>query len=88
MCKLDTFSALYSVPRQDFVGASPLFSGCTFLSAFLSRRVSGENRGGAAEILSRVGVEHGERIQSTHPRVGLGPSFPIRDVRCMHGVSC
>jgi hypothetical protein len=41
------------------------------LSAFGPRRVSGEQQGGAAEILSRGGVEHGERAQSAHPRVGL-----------------
>ena len=61
--RLSTFSLLYPDPRQDFGSASPLFSGCTSLSAFLPRRVSGEQRGGAAEILSRIGVEQGERIQ-------------------------
>ena len=39
------------------------------------RRVFGEQRGGAVEILSRDGVEHGQRTQSTHSRVGLGPIF-------------
>ena len=34
---------------------------------FLPRRVSGEQRGGAAEILSWIRVEHGERTQSTDP---------------------
>ena len=42
---------------------------------FWPRRVSGEQRGGAAEILSQGGVEHGERTQSAHPRVGLGLIF-------------
>ena len=37
---------------------------------FLPRRVSGEQRGGAAEIPSRIGVEQGERTQSTDPPVG------------------
>ena len=54
---------------------------------FLLRRVSGEQRGGAAKILSRNGVEHGERTQSTHPRVGLGPSLPIRDVGGFNAVN-
>ena len=34
---------------------------------FLPRRASREQRGGAAEILSRTGLEHGERTQSTDP---------------------
>ena len=34
------------------------------------RRVSGEQRGGAAEILSRIGVGQGERTRTTGPRVG------------------
>jgi hypothetical protein len=46
---------------------------------FLPRRVSGEQRGGAVEILSRAGVEHGERTQLRIRRL-LGPSIPIRDV--------
>ena len=74
MCRLGTFSMFYPVPRQDFGGASPLFSGAHSLG-YLLRRVSEEQRGGAAEILSRNGVEHGERTQSRHPRVGLGPIF-------------
>ena len=74
MCRLGTFSMLYPISRQNFGSASPLFSGCTF-SRVLPGRVSGEQRGGAAEILSRNGVEQGERTQSTHPRVGLGPIF-------------
>ena len=67
MCRLSTLFMLYPVPRQDFGGASLLFSGCTILSAFLAGRVSGEQRGGAAEILSQFGVDRGERTQSTHP---------------------
>jgi hypothetical protein len=50
----------------------------------MPRRVSGEQRGGTAKILSRIGIEHGECTQSTHPRVGLGPSLPIREIgECM-----
>ena len=41
----------------------------------LPRRVFVEQRGAAAKILSRNGVEHGERTQSTHIRVELGPIF-------------
>ena len=41
-------------------------------------RVSGEQRGGAAEILSRIGVEQGERTQSTDPAAARSP--PSRDV--------
>src|SRR4051812_25603583 len=70
MCRLGTLSTVYPEPRQDFGRASLLFSGCTILSAFLAGRVSGEQQGGAAEILSRFGVDRGECIQSTHPRVG------------------
>ena len=33
---------------------------------------SGEQQGGAAEILSRNGVEHEQRTQSTHPRAVRG----------------
>ena len=36
---------------------------------FLPRRVSGEQRGGAAEILCCIGVEQGEHTQSTDPAV-------------------
>ena len=49
-------SMLYSDPRQSFGSISLLFSGYTI---FLPGRVFGEQRGGAAEILSRIGVEHG-----------------------------
>jgi hypothetical protein len=44
----------------------------------LPRRVSGEQRGGAAEILPQTGVEHGERTQSTDP--GAARSPPSRAV--------
>ena len=39
---------------------------------------SGEQWGGAAEILSRNGVEHGEHTQSTHPRAVRGKRWTIR----------
>jgi hypothetical protein len=54
------------------------------LSAFGPRCVSGEQRGGATEILSQGGVEHGERAQFVHPRVGLELTY-YRD-RVLHGV--
>jgi hypothetical protein len=41
---------------QSFGTTFPLFSGYTI---FFLGRVSGEQRGGAAEILSQIGVEHG-----------------------------
>ena len=43
-------------PRQSFDITSLLFSGYTIS---LKGRVFGEQRGGAVEILSRIGVEHG-----------------------------
>ena len=54
---------------------SPCCSLDTHPLGLLLRRVFGEQRGGAAEILSQNGVEHGQRTQSTHSRVGLGPIF-------------
>ena len=45
----------YSVPRQNFGSTSLLFSEYTIS---LPGRVFGEQRGGAVEILSRIGVEH------------------------------
>jgi hypothetical protein len=36
-------------------------------------RVSREQRGGAAETLYRIRVEHGNLTPSTQPRVALGP---------------
>lgn len=45
-----------SDPRRIFGITSLLFSGYTIS---LPGRVFGEQRGGAAEILSRIGVEHG-----------------------------
>ena len=47
---------VYSDPRQSFGIISLLFLGYTIS---LSGRVFGEEWGGAAEILSRIGVEHG-----------------------------
>ena len=56
--------------RQTFGITSLLFSGYTL---FLAGRVSGEWRGGAIEILSRIGSGAWKLTSSTHPRVGLGP---------------
>ena len=49
-------SVVYSVPRQSFDSISLLFFGYTLS---LAGRASGEQRGGAVEILSRIGVEYG-----------------------------
>jgi len=49
-------SMLYSDLRQSFGSISLLFSVYTMSKP---GRVFGEQRGGAAEILSRIGVEHG-----------------------------
>jgi hypothetical protein len=46
---------LYSDSRQSFGVTSLLFSRYTL---FLQGHVFGEQRGGAAEILSRFGIEH------------------------------
>jgi hypothetical protein len=46
---------VHSGLRQTFSMTSLLFSGYTLS---LAGRVSGEQRGGAAEILSRIGAEH------------------------------
>jgi hypothetical protein len=50
-------SMFYSDLRQSFSTTFPLFSGYTI--SFLGR-VSGEQRGGATEILSQIGVQHGK----------------------------
>ena len=55
--------------------ALPRCSPYTHPLGFLPRRVSGEQRGGAAEILSRIGVEHGERTQSTDPAAARRLSY-------------
>ena len=39
---------------------------------------SGEQQGGATEILSRNGIEHEQRTQSTHPRAVRGKRWTIR----------
>ena len=49
-------SMVRSDPSQSFGITSLLFSGYTIS---LSGRVSGEQRGGAAKILSRMGVDPG-----------------------------
>ena len=53
-------SMLYSDRGQTFGSTSQLFSGYTIS---LSGRVFGEQRGGAAEILARIEVEHGNQPQ-------------------------
>jgi hypothetical protein len=58
MCRLGSFQC--STPIGDRVSAaSPRCSPDTHCLGLLPRRVFGEQRGGAAEILSRIGVEHG-----------------------------
>ena len=57
-----------STPVRDRISAAPpRCSPDAHPLGFLPRRVSGEQRRGATEILSRIGVELGERTQSTHP---------------------
>ena len=51
---------VYSHSRQSNGIISPLFSGYTIS---LPGRVFGEQRGNATEILSRIGVEHGNRLK-------------------------
>ena len=72
---MGSVSMVYFDLRQSFNIISPLFSGYTIS---LPGRVFGEQRGGAAEILSRIGVELGERTQSTDPAAARSP--PSRDV--------
>jgi hypothetical protein len=75
MCRLGSFShaqlqircRVSTVPPYCSLGTHPL--GC------LPRRVLGEQQGGAAEILRRVGRRAWETTQSAHTRVGLGPIF-------------
>jgi hypothetical protein len=50
-------SMFCSYLRQSFGITSMLFSGHTIS---IPGRVFGEQRGGAVEILSRIGVEHGK----------------------------
>jgi hypothetical protein len=62
-----------STPIQDKISAAPTrCSPNTRLDKKARECASGEQRGGAAEILSWIGVEHGERTQSTHPRAVRG----------------
>ena len=71
---MELVSILYSDPRQSFSSISLLFSGYTIS---MLGRVFGEQQEGAAEILSRIGVDSRawKLTSSTHPRVGLGPIF-------------
>ena len=70
-------SPFYPVPRQNFGSTSPLFSRYTSRQ-IAERMCSGEQWGGATEILSQNGVEHGEHTQSTHPRAVHGKRWTIR----------
>ena len=76
MCRLGLFSHMLCSGSDAYISSVPplLFSG-THPLCLWQRRVSGEQWGGAAEILRRNGVEHGQHTQSTHSRVGLGPIF-------------
>ena len=62
--RLSTFSQR-ALPRSEtgFRQRLPVVLRMHIPLGFLPRRVSGEQRGGAAEILSRIGVELGERTQ-------------------------
>ena len=60
---MGSVSMLYSDPGQTFGSTSQLFSG---YAVSLSGRVFGEQRGGAAEILPRIGVEH-----ENHPQLHI-----------------
>ena len=53
---MGSVSMVRSDPRQNFGTISLLFSGYTIS---LPGRVSGEQLGGAVEILSGIGVDHG-----------------------------
>ena len=53
-------SMVYSHSRQSIGIISPLFSGYTMS---LPGRVFGEQRRNAAEILSRIGVDQGNRLK-------------------------
>jgi hypothetical protein len=75
MCRLGMFSMLCPELETEFLWRLPVVLRMHILSAFGPRRVSGEQRGGAAKILSRGRVEHGERTQSAHPRVGLDLTY-------------
>ena len=57
---MELVSMFYSHSRQSIGIISPLFSGYTIS---LPGRVLGEQRRNAAEILSRIGVEHGNRLK-------------------------
>ena len=61
--------------RRKISAAPPRYSPDTCLGKKSRECASGEQQGGADEILSRNGVEHGGHTQSTHTRVGLGPIF-------------
>ena len=57
---MELVSMFYSHSRQSIGIISPLFSGYTIS---LPGRVFGEQQRNAAEILSRIGVEHGNQLK-------------------------
>ena len=68
-----------STPFRDKISAAPpRCSPNTRLGKMPRECASGEQQGGAAEILSRNGVEHEQRTQSTHPRAVRGKRWTIR----------
>ena len=70
---------LYSGSYAEFRQCLPCCSSSTHPLCLLPREcASGEQQGGAAEILSRNGVEHEQRTQSTHPRAVRGKRWTIR----------
>ena len=65
-----------STPVRDKISAAPpRCSPDAHPLGFLPRRVSREQRGGAAKISSRIGVEQGEHTQSMDPAVGQDPLY-------------
>ena len=75
---MGSVSMLYSDRGQTFGSMSQLFSRYTIS---LSGRVFGEQRGGAAEILARIGVEHGNQPQLRILGWDQDLSLPIRNYR-------
>ena len=78
MFRLGSFShAMLRILRK-ISAAPPRCSPNTRLGKMSREYGSGEQQGGAAEILSRNRVEHGEHTQSTHPRAVRGKRWTIR----------
>src|SRR3954470_4505274 len=84
MCRLGSFPQICSPPdrTQDFVGATLLFSEYTS-SRFMLRRVSGEQRRGAVEILRGSGGEHGEMNPICTYSGGIRTYLYLLDSRCI-----